>query len=234
MAPVANVQGAGSHLVRASRLGRVVDGQVVDSRLDLSLLGGMPIYGMLIVWEQTIAAVTSATADVSWLKTSIYSGLHSGAVTSYLTGETLTLIPPSNNSRCGISDTISLGLHTLVIQWDGVDRYRWRLDGADATELHTSPSAPLQTVGSAGEVVGILGRSYSGDPRACFGLIAIAHSAEVDLRDYERNPWALCEPQAIYVPRASAAAGYTHPTLSNARMIWTGLGAGKPAIDYTW
>jgi len=48
------------------------------------------------------------------------------------------------------------------------------------------------------------------------------------------NPWILFEPQQIYVPRSAGEAGYTHPTLSNARMIWTGLGAGKPAIDYTW
>lgn len=47
------------------------------------------------------------------------------------------------------------------------------------------------------------------------------------------NPWVLFEPRQIVVPRA-AAGGYTHPTLSNARMVWTGPGAGKPAIDYTW
>lgn len=40
-------------------------------------------------------------------------------------------------------------------------------------------------------------------------------------------------PDRIVMPGA-ASAGYTHPTLSNARMIWTGQGAGKPAVDYTW
>lgn len=48
------------------------------------------------------------------------------------------------------------------------------------------------------------------------------------------NPWQLFAPQEIWVPRSSGAPAYTHPTLSNARMIWTGPGAGKPAIDYTW
>lgn len=56
-----------------------------------------------------------------------------------------------------------------------------------------------------------------------------------ELRDITASYWGeLYEPQAIYVPRSSGAPAYTHPTLSNARMIWTGPGAGKPAIDYSW
>lgn len=47
------------------------------------------------------------------------------------------------------------------------------------------------------------------------------------------NPWALFAPRQIVIPSA-APPGYTHPTLSSARMIWTGPGAGKPAIDYSW
>lgn len=47
------------------------------------------------------------------------------------------------------------------------------------------------------------------------------------------NPWALFEPRQIVIP-STAPPSYTHPTLSNARMIWTGPGAGQPAIDYLW
>lgn len=55
-----------------------------------------------------------------------------------------------------------------------------------------------------------------------------------EMREITSNYWAMYEPQQIYVPRSSGAPAYTHPTLSNARMIWTGPGAGQPAIDYSW
>jgi hypothetical protein len=47
------------------------------------------------------------------------------------------------------------------------------------------------------------------------------------------NPWQLFEPRQIIIP-ASAAAGYSHPTMSNARMgSMTGTG-GIPLVDYTF
>ena len=73
--------------------------------------------------------------------------------------------------------------------------------------------------------------SWAGVGFAATFLRALSRKEAVEISG---NPWILFEPQQIYVPRSAGEAGYTHPTLSNARMIWTGLGAGKPAIDYTW
>lgn len=46
--------------------------------------------------------------------------------------------------------------------------------------------------------------------------------------------WAASVVWTAAMAAFKAAADYTHPTLSNARMVWTGPGAGQPAIDYTW
>lgn len=81
-----------------------------------------------------------------------------------------------------------------------------------------------------------VGSGYGGT--ALVKSYAAAHWARAlsvpEMLALTRDPWSLFEPQAIYVPRASGAPAYTHPMLSNARMIWTGPGVGQPAIDYTW
>lgn len=83
-----------------------------------------------------------------------------------------------------------------------------------------------------------VGGYRSGDDRVLRGRLALcllwdrALSVSEHLA-WQANPWRVFAPREIWVPR-SAAAGYTHPTLSSPRMIWTGVGAGQPAIDYTW
>lgn len=47
------------------------------------------------------------------------------------------------------------------------------------------------------------------------------------------NPWQLFKPRRA-VFHASAAAGYTHPTLSNARMGSMTATGGVPKVDYAF
>ncbi len=48
------------------------------------------------------------------------------------------------------------------------------------------------------------------------------------------NPWQLFAPRQIIIPSAAAGGGYTHPTLSNARMDPVTATGGVPKVTYTF
>jgi hypothetical protein len=65
-------------------------------------------------------------------------------------------------------------------------------------------------------------------------LIANRALTKSEIIAHRDKPWQLLAPSQIIIPTATAGAGYTHPTLSNARMgSMTGTG-GIPQVDYTF
>jgi hypothetical protein len=70
---------------------------------------------------------------------------------------------------------------------------------------------------------------------ATFKLFVIFNRALTngELQSLSDNPWQLFEPRRAVFP-ASAAAGYTHPTLSNARMDSMTATGGVPKVDYAF
>lgn len=85
----------------------------------------------------------------------------------------------------------------------------------------------------------VIGNRVNDNARAWDGLIGEFFVFNDILTDSEAaelsaNINALWQPQKIWVPVAVAGGGYTHPTLSNARMGGLTSTSGVPAVDYAF
>lgn len=49
-----------------------------------------------------------------------------------------------------------------------------------------------------------------------------------------KTPWQIFADRRSFVPLPAVASGYTHPTLSNARLTSLSSTGGYPAVDYTF
>lgn len=125
------------------------------------------------------------------------------------------------------------GTNTLWVVWDGTSIRVCANGRADVTGSRggfTITNNPQSVTLGCNNNVGL------GITRGSLTYLAAVWNRALSRRERDAigsNPWVLFEPRRIVMPSASAP-GYTHPTLSSARMIWTGPGAGKPAIDYSW
>lgn len=116
--------------------------------------------------------------------------------------------------------------HSFVARHTGSGMDAWR-DGRKLSPASNNPygsSSGNSVLGQASP------SSLSNDFVGRIWVFALFNSL---LTDFEceilsADPWSLFAPPRILMPRAGAA--YTHPTLSNARMV-SGV---YPAVDYTW
>jgi hypothetical protein len=104
-----------------------------------------------------------------------------------------------------MTDTLAVGRNLVCIYWDeATTRYKFRLNGAAATEIHTATPAEKLT---PSQLRYFHGRQGAAQPHLCPALIAISSNQALDLREFEANPWALFEPSRIIIPVSAAGGG---------------------------
>jgi TctA family transporter len=125
-------------------------------------------------------------------------------------------------------------LYTVDVTYTDLTPYRWttRVNGlvvstTDANNNVLDSQLIYVGTGFGGQTV-----------NAVILQSTLEQGAHVDLSDVwarkvGANPWLIYQPRQIIIPLA-AAAGYTHPTLSNARMGSLTSSSGIPLVDYTF
>lgn len=191
--------------------GYALNGNTYNQKLDLGTVGSGPTYGLLFVFELDAAPITSATARMNGVFSApAVSSIGLGSVTSYISGETITIaaLTGNGNKRTSITEEVPVGPHVLCIHWnDSSAQYEIWLDGR-APAISTA-NGGVQLIDLVGSM--FHGRGYAGDARPCPALVAVSRTPNVDLREYQGNPWALFAQRRIFVP-TTAPSGL--PTLS--------------------
>lgn len=233
---VVNARGAapaalrGFYDVSPTTTGLGWDANTSAKSIDIGTSGSF--YGLLMAFDMRVAALTSTDTRLPWLAVSPdntgVNGLQAGNTTSFLTNETICLVDNTSN-RSGITDTIAVGPHVLVVQWDAeTSRYDFWLDGQRASVIHTATPIGLQS-----GLRYFNGRGSAGSFRFVPSLIAVSENATIDLRGYALRYWQLFAPRTISIPLAAVAGGGL-PTLSNASATSITTTTAVPVVDYAY
>lgn len=164
-----------------------------------------PLYSVLFAFEVRTAAITAASNPFTLFGQDANASdgcVVGGAPTGYLENETISML--FSSGRSGIADEVSVGLHTLVIQWNAqTSRYDFWLDGLQRSRLSSADEIDVvETVSPT--YVG--GRNYSGGSHVCPILFAWGTDPSANLRQYASNPFGVFqEPQWLYTGMGSGS-----------------------------
>lgn len=212
--------------------GRVLVPNTNSKTIDLNITSAA-VYGVLYVFDVRVAALTSSSSAFNLLATSQdYTGttgdqIRAGSSTGSVAGETLCIVDSATSNRTGMTDTLSIGRHVVVLQWDlSLGKYIWFLNGSLATPVETATPSALKSFGGYMQT-----RVNSTQANMCPALVAISHVPEVDLAAYMGNPWELLEDERFFYPVYASAAG---PTLSDLKAVNVTGSTVQGTYDYAF
>jgi hypothetical protein len=130
----------------------------------------------------------------------------------------------------------STGWHVFMVQRPagGSVAPKLFMDGVDVTSSATAATGVATTSGihlHGAPVSTSQGYATGGVALACVFNRALTGS---EIAALSVNPWQLFAPRKIIIPHAPIGGGYTHPTLSNARMGSLTSTGGVPLVDYAF
>jgi hypothetical protein len=129
------------------------------------------------------------------------------------------------------SETANSAFKAVALTTAGANDFRASTSGGEvASDTSCSNVGTLTSLALGGTDI-----NEHNNNGATFKLFVIFNRALTngELQSLSANPWQLFEPRRALFP-ASAAAGYTHPTMSNARMGSMTATGGVPLVDYAF
>lgn len=200
-----------------------------DRTVSMGLPSSQAVYEFLCLFEVRTADVTSATSATRFLTaaqdgSANASAIIAGSATGLISGETLTVLD-SGLGRTGITDSLAVGPHSLLVYWDGT-QYQFVLDGLPRTATNGSNGAAA-LITSGGHVGG---RTLAGAAWICPALSVINPTPAATLRRVVGNPWQIFQPQTARIYSFPSGASGTTVSVPAGSLTLTGF---APTVTVT-
>lgn len=138
----------------------------------------------------------------------------------------------SGSAYCDAASVLEYGPHVIAARYIRNDRLDAIVDGAVVSTVAAGNyAAGLAAIGTPSIRIA---SSYDGMNLTVSGVALFLDAlSDAEIAEISRNPWQLYAPEAVLLA-AVAASGYTHPTLSSARMGSLSPSGGYPTVTYTF
>lgn len=138
----------------------------------------------------------------------------------------------SGTASCDAASVLEYGPHVIAARYIRNDRLDAIVDGAVVSTVAAGNYAANLAATSTPSIR--IASSYDGMNLTVGGVALFLDAlSDAEIAEISRNPWQLYASESL-LWAAVATAGYTHPTISNARMGSSSSGGGYPTVTYTF